>query len=47
MRPQDIVILLAIISYGKKDWLMKDVAISLYISQSEVSESLHRSQVAG
>jgi DNA-binding MarR family transcriptional regulator len=47
MRPQDIVILLAIISYGKKDWLMKDLAISLYISQSEVSESLHRSQVAG
>ena len=47
MRPQDIVILLAIISYGKKDWLIKDLANSLYISQSEVSESLNRSQVAG
>lgn len=47
MRPQDIVILLAIVSYGKKDWLIKDLANSLYISQSEVSESLNRSQVAG
>ncbi len=47
MRPQDIVILLAIISNGKKDWLIKDLASSLNISQSEVSESLNRSQVAG
>ncbi len=47
MRPQDIVILLAIISYGKKDWLIKDLANALYISQSEVSESLNRSQQAG
>lgn len=47
MRPQDIVILLAIVTYGKKDWLIKDLANSLYISQSEVSESLNRSQVAG
>ncbi len=47
MRPQDIVILLGIISYGKKDWLIKDLANSLYISQSEVSESLNRSHTAG
>lgn len=47
MRPQDIVILLAIISYRKNEWLIKDLANSLYISQSEVSESLNRSQVAG
>lgn len=47
MRPQDIVILLAIITFRKKDWLIKDLANSLYISQSEVSESLNRSQVAG
>ncbi len=46
MRPQDIVILLAIVSYGKKNWLIKDLAHSLYISQSEVSESLNRSQEA-
>lgn len=47
MRPQDIVILLAIISNKKKDWFIKDLANSLSISQSEVSESLNRSQVAG
>lgn len=47
MRPQDIVILLAIVLYEKKNWLIKDLANSLYISQSEVSESLNRSQVAG
>lgn len=47
MRPQDIVILLAILSNEKKDWLIKDLANALYISQSEVSESLNRSQFAG
>ncbi len=47
MRPQDIVILLAIVTFGKNDWLIKDLALSLHISQSEVSESLNRSQVAG
>lgn len=46
MRPQDIAILLAIITYGEKDWFIKDLANSLYISQSEVSESLNRSQLA-
>ncbi len=47
MRPQDIVILMAIIIYKKEEWLIKDLAYSLRISQSEVSESLNRSQLSG
>jgi hypothetical protein len=47
MRPQDIVILLKLISLGEKAWLGKDLASSLRISNSEVSESLHRSHFAG
>ncbi len=34
MRPQDIVILLAIVSHGKNEWLIKGLANSLHISQS-------------
>lgn len=47
MRPQDIVILLKIIVLGKKDWLNKDLAHTLFISGSEVGESLSRSELAG
>ncbi len=47
MRPQDIVILLKISTFKNKQWLMKDIAHSLYISASEVSESLNRSLIAG
>ncbi len=47
MRPQDIVILLKIATYGESDWYMKDVANDLYISPSEVTESLNRSVLAG
>ncbi len=47
MRPHDIVILLKIIAKGKEQWYMKDIANELYISQSEVSESLNRSVMAG
>lgn len=47
IRPQDIVILLKIISYGQQPWLAKDLAISLFLSGSEVSESLNRSAYAG
>jgi hypothetical protein len=47
MRPQDIVILLKIIALGKKPWQKKDIAQSLYISQSEVSEALNRNHLAG
>lgn len=47
MRPQDIVILLKIIALGKQTWQLKDLARQLFISPSEVSESLNRSQLAG
>lgn len=47
MRPQDIVILLKIATYGDDDWYMKDVANELFISPSEVTESLNRSVLAG
>lgn len=47
MRPHDIVILLKIISFGDKNWQMKDLANSLFISPSEISESLNRSKLSG
>ncbi len=47
MRPQDVVILLKIAAKGKQAWLMKDLAVELGISSSEVSESLNRSVFAG
>ncbi|MCD8177950.1 MAG: hypothetical protein LUE98_11215 [Tannerellaceae bacterium] len=47
MRPQDIVILLKITLCENKLWYIKDIANELFISQSEVSESLNRSLLAG
>lgn len=47
MRPQDIVILLKIISLEDENWYMKDVAEQLNISNSEVSESVNRSVIGG
>jgi predicted transcriptional regulator len=47
MRPHDIVVLLKIASKKDDAWLMKDLAIELGISASEISESLNRSSVAG
>ncbi|HJW17094.1 MAG TPA: hypothetical protein VJ499_08235 [Flavisolibacter sp.] len=47
MRPQDVVVLLKIISKGNEDWQNKDLANELHISPSEVSESLNRSMVSG
>lgn len=48
MRPQDIVILLKITTYTKNsNWKVMDLVSSLYLSQSEISESLHRSSLAG
>ena len=46
MRPHDVVILLKIATLKGKPWLAKDLAISLNISASEVSESLNRSKMA-
>ncbi|MBD3749950.1 MAG: hypothetical protein IE931_10670 [Sphingobacteriales bacterium] len=45
MRPHDIVVLLKIISLNK-DWMNKDLASELFISNSEISESLNRSMIA-
>ncbi len=47
MRPQDVVILLKIIAMGDQKWYLKDLAAQLNISNSEVSESLHRSVIGG
>lgn len=47
MRPHDVVILLKIIAKGSQKWFMKDIAYELGISSSEVSESIHRSVIAG
>lgn len=46
MRPQDIVILLKILTIQYKAWHLKDLARSLNISNSEISESLERSAYA-
>lgn len=47
MRPHDIVILLKIAAKNNSPWRIKDLATELIISQSEISESLHRSVEAG
>ena len=47
MRAQDIVILLKIATLGEREWFAKELASTLDISQSEVSESLNRSKIAG
>ena len=46
MRPQDIVVLLKIISYDNKPWLQVPMARELFIGQSEMSRSLNRSKYA-
>lgn len=47
MRPQDVPILLKIITKGPNPWQNKDLATELFISASEISESLNRSFIAG
>jgi hypothetical protein len=47
MRPHDIPVLIKVFIIQEKPWLIKDLATHLHISQSEVSESLHRSMYAG
>ena len=47
MRPLDIVILLKIVALDSSLWLQKDLAQTLIVSNSEISESLNRSQVSG
>jgi hypothetical protein len=47
MRPQDIAILLKIVALKDELWQMSGLSHSLFISLSEVSESLNRSRIAG
>ncbi|RYY47088.1 MAG: hypothetical protein EOO06_13155 [Chitinophagaceae bacterium] len=47
MRPQDIVILLKILTTPKNEWQFRDLAAGLDLSVSEISESLVRSHIAG
>lgn len=46
IKPQDILILLKILSMDRRDWRQVDLAESLDISQSEVSQSLVRLKYA-
>lgn len=45
MRPQDIVVLLKIISLGDDKWRNIDIANAIGISPSEVSEALNRCRI--
>ncbi|WP_198416750.1 hypothetical protein [Marinilabilia rubra] len=47
MKPQDIVLLLKIISLEDKTWNQKPMAEALGMSQSEISESVARSKNTG
>jgi hypothetical protein len=46
LKPQDIVILLKIITLGTDNWQQKPLAESLKMSQSEISQSVARSEYA-
>ena len=47
MRPHDIAVLLKIAAKKEQPWLNKDLAAELFISPSEITESLGRSVIAG
>ena len=47
MRPQDVVVLLKVLLQANSSWRYTDLAAQLGLSQSEVSESLERSRIAG
>lgn len=47
MRPQDIVVLLKIVSIHNQKWRNIDIANALQVSPSEVSEALNRCRIAG
>lgn len=46
MRPQDVIVLLKVISMRNPYWKNIDIANSLKISQSEISEALNRCKIA-
>lgn len=47
MRPQDIAILLKILTTPILNWQYRDMSSDLFLSISEISESLTRSHIAG
>src|SRR3954468_6239430 len=47
MRPQDILILLKMVSLENEEFYLKDLSLQLFISPSEVTESVNRSMLAG
>jgi hypothetical protein len=47
LKPQDILLLLKIVSIEEESWNQKPMALALGMSQSEVSESAARSKYAG
>lgn len=47
MRPQDVAILLKIIALREDNWHLQWLSNMLYISISEISESINRSRTAG
>jgi len=47
MRPQDVLVLLKILSLDGKPFYLKDVGQQLHISPSEITESVNRSVIAG
>ena len=47
MRPQDILVLLKIVSIHNQKWRNIDIANALQVSPSEVSEALNRCRIAG
>lgn len=47
MRPQDIVILLKLVVLDGTPWQYRDLSSALFISLSEISDSLNRSMIAG
>lgn len=46
MRPQDVAILLKIIALDSNEWQLQPLSTALFISISEISESLNRSRMA-
>lgn len=47
LKPQDVLILLKIVALDEQSWFHHTIAKELGISQSEVSQSLNRSEYAG
>jgi len=47
MRPQDIAVLLKIVGMKGAQWRTTDLAVQMAISQSEISQALHRNYEAG